>query len=486
MRLTRIPNLLLIAIWTVQGGVVAQETADFRLAMNRLDLSLDLNHEDGSLAGSASYEIINLSDAPVSEVPFNLGRLMTVRSASFLEGEDLEFSQDVRVFVDSPQRQVNHVVVSLPGPLAPGSEVTLRMDYSGFLVGYTETGSLYIQDRIVWNALSDYRPDGKFSILRTDAFAWPVLGTLNSRVNRVAPRPDFTFSAKIAVPEPYIVASSGKLVEQRTRDGRTSFLYESIDPVPFLNLPIAEYAVSRSPGIRVYHFPADSAGGVRILESATEGLELLASWFGPLGVTPELVVMEIPEMWGSQASLTGGIIQTADAFGEAGSMSALYHELSHLWNARDLDQPSARWNEGLATFLAHRMAESLEGSEEMEGAVQRTADRILAGVSRTPEIASVPFSRYGEAGVTDLSYRVGFLMFYSLELALGEDAFNSVMRSFYQNHKEQGWTFEGLAELLKAHPQEDFSGFLENWIYTTAWFEKLQAGIPPQEIGFQR
>lgn len=486
MRLSRIPSLVLTTMWTLQGGVVAQETAEFGLAMNRLELSLDLNHEDGSLSGSASYEIVNLSNSPVSEVPFNLGRLMTVQSASFVEGGNLEFSQDVTVFVDSPRLQVNHVLVSLPRPLAPGSEVTLRLDYSGFLVGYTETGSLYVQDRVVWNALAPYRPDGRFSILRTDAFAWPALGTLNRRLNRVAPRPDFSFSALVDVPEPYMVASSGRLVEQQTHDGRTSFLYEGSAPVPFLNLPIAEYAVRKGPGVRVYHFPADSAGGVRVLEGATRGLELLANWFGPLGVTPDLAVMEIPEMWGSQASLAGGIIQTADAFGTAGSMSALYHELSHLWNARDLDQPSARWNEGLATFLASRMADELDGSEEMGDAVQSTTEKLLAAVSRTPEIASVPFSQYGEAGLTDFSYRVGFLMFYALDSALGKETSNAVLRGFFQEHKDRGWTFQGLAEQLKAQTQQDLSGLLEDWFYTTAWFEKLRAGIPPNEIGLQR
>jgi hypothetical protein len=473
-------------MWTVQGAVFAQETTDFGLAMNRLELSLDLNHEDGSLTGSASYEIVNLSDTPVYEVPFNLGRLMTVQSASSVEGGNLEFSQDITVFVDSPRRQVNHVLVSLPRPLAPGSEVILRIEYSGFLVGYTETGSLYIQDRVVWNALAPYQPDGRFSILRTDAFAWPVLGTLNTRLNRVAPRNDFSFSALITVPEPYTVASSGRLVEQGTHHGRTSFLYESIDPVPFLNLPIAEYAVRKGPGVRVYHFPADSAGGVRVLEGATRGLELFANWFGPLGVTPDLVVMEIPEMWGSQASLAGGIIQTADVFGKAGSMSALYHELSHLWNARDLDQPSARWNEGLATFLASRVAEELDGSEEMEEAVQSTTERLLTAASRTPELASVPFSQYGEAGLTDLSYRVGFLMFYALESALGDETFNTVFRTFFQEHKNHGWTFEGLAEQLRAQTQQDLSGFLEDWYYTTSWLDQLRAGIPPREIGFKR
>jgi aminopeptidase N len=494
MGVLRILRLLLIPLWSAQGGVVAQDEPGFGLAMTHLELSLDLDHDRGSLAGSASYRIANMGERPVQEVPFNLGRMMTVESVR-LGGEgsggdgggrEVEFTQAIEVFADSPRRQVNHVVVSLPSPLEPGDEVRLQAEYGGFLVGYTETGSVYIQDRVVWNALIPYLEDGRFSILREDAFAWPVLGTLHARANRVAPRPDFTFRAAITVPEPFTVASSGRLLRQETRDGRRLFAYESSDPVPFLNLPIAEYAVLKRPGVRVYHFPADSAGAARVLDAATDGLALLARWFGPLGVEPDLAVMEIPERWGSQASLTGGIIQTADAFGQDGSLSPLYHELSHLWNAPDLDQPSARWNEGLATFLSYRMSDDMDGSESMDAAVQRTVDRLLATASRSPTLTSVPFAEYGEVGATNLSYRVGFLMFYALEAGLGQETLNSVLRGFYQDHKDRGWTFEGLAEELQARTPQDLSGFVEDWIITTAWFDQLQAGVPPHRIGLER
>ena len=473
---------------------MARDEPDFGLAMTHLELNLDLDHDRGSLAGSASYRIANLGDVPVQDVSFNLGRLMTVESVRLGGngvgrdggGRELVFTQAIDVFADSPRRQVNHVVVVLPSPLEPGDEVWLRAEYGGFLVGYTETGSIYIQDRVVWNPLIPYLEDGRFSILRTDAFAWPVMGTLHARANRVAPRPDFTFRAAITVPEAFTVASSGRLVRQETQDGRTEFVYESTHPVPFLNLPIAEYAVLQRVGVRVYHFPADSAGAARVLDAATDGLDLLARWFGTLGLEPDVVVMEIPETWGSQASLAGGIIQTADAFGEDASLSPLYHELSHLWNAPDLDQPSARWNEGLATFLAHRMSDALDGSAGMDAAVESTADRLLATVSRSPTLKSVPFAEYGEVEATDLSYGVGFLMFYALESALGRETLDSVLRGFYQDHKDRGWTFEGLAEELQAQTSQDLSGFIEDWILTTAWFDQLQAGVPPHRIGLNR
>jgi hypothetical protein len=476
--------VLAAALLPVPRSILAQDVAEFGVALRRLELELDLDYDDGSLDGAASYVLQNASDGAVAEISFNLGRLMTVQAVRDRNGTDLPFAQDIAVFTDSPRRQVNHVVVSLPTPLGPGAEITLRLEYGGYVVGYTETGSVYIQDRVAWNAVASYVQDGTFSILRTDAYAWPVPGTLTMRVNRVAPRPDFDYRAEITVPEPYVVASGGSLVERTTRDRRTTFVYESVAPVPFLNLPIAEYVVRSGGGVRVYHFPADSNGGRRVLERAKAALDLLARWFGPLGATPELAVMEIPEMWGSQASLTGGIIQTADAFGETGSLTPLYHELTHLWNARDVDQPSARWTEGLATFLQMRMAEELDGYEGMAEDVQRIAERLVASASRTPDVSSVPFRQYGAAGLTDLSYRVGCLMFHALYTALGSDAFDAVIRDYYQAHKDSGWTFDGLLEAFQAHSSIDLDGFFQTWVHTTAWYDQLAAGTAPEAVGF--
>ncbi len=465
---------VLSALLITHAGGVAQATGELGVAMTRLELTLDLDYGDGSLEGSARYEITNLSDRSVSRIPFNVGRLMTVRAARGAGGDTLEFTQDVAVFSDSPRRQVDHAVVTLPSPLAPGSSTLLELEYGGYLVGYTETGSLYIQDRV----------DHAFSILREDAFAWPAVGTLSRRTNRAALRPDFDFTARITVPESHTVASGGRLVERRTRGGRSTFVYESTAPVPFLNLPIAEYGLMERGGVRLYYFPADSAGARRVLGSATRGLELLRKWFGPLGTEPALAVMEIPEMWGSQASLTGGIIQTADAFRDTGPTTALYHELTHLWNAPDLDRPSARWNEGLASFLALRMAGELDGWRGLEDYVLRTRSRILSEATNTPEPGLVPFIRYGEAGATDLSYQVGLLMFYALHRAMGDERFDGALGSYYQDHRERGGTFEDLLERLQARSPVDLTGFFRDWVYTTAWLDQLRAGTAVAEIGF--
>ncbi len=465
-------------------GAAAPDSLVFGWAMERLELELDLDHERGSLDGHASFLLRNTTKRPVSEVSFNLGRLMSVQAVRGPDGTSVPFTQDVVVFSDSPRRQVNHIVVTLPTARKPGEAAELRLEYGGYLVGYAETGSVYIQDRVAWNAVARFLEDPTFSILRADAYAWPVPGTLSASANRAAPRPDFDYRAAITVPDPFIVASGGALAEQTTRDGRTTFVYESAAPVPFLNLPIADYVVLSRGGIRVYHFRADTVGGQRVLERTLAALDLLARWFGPLGTAPQLTVMEIPEKWGSQASLTAGIILTADAFEETGSLMPLYHELSHLWNARDLDLPTARWNEGLATFLQFRMEQELDGSDAMAATMQAIAEGIVANGDRVSDYTTVPFARYGAAGLTDLSYRVGGLMFHALYTVLGPEAFDGAVRDHFQAHKIDGGTFDDLLEAFQARSSTDLGGFFETWVHTTAWYDQLAAGRPHDAVGW--
>ena len=77
------------------GPIAAQAPTPFGLDVLHLELSLDLDHDEGSLQGWASYRIANRSDLPVSEIPFNLGRLLMVRGAETPGGETLAFSQGV-------------------------------------------------------------------------------------------------------------------------------------------------------------------------------------------------------------------------------------------------------------------------------------------------------------------------------------------------------------------------------------------------------
>lgn len=216
-------------------------------------------------------------------------------------------------------------------------------------------------------------------------------------------------------------------------------------PTPALNIAIAPFRVLERPGLRIFYFPEDSSGA-RMLEAGVTGaLARYAEWFGPMAGSAPLTVIEIPEGWGSQASLGGGIIQTADAFRDRGQLYQVYHEISHLWNVSDRDARLTR----------------------LEANLKRYCAALPCG--------TVPLAGYGKARLTDLSYSVGMAMFYGLYQAMGAEAFDRTYRQFYQAHAKEGGTTAELAAAFRgASPAAE--AILSDWLFTTRWYARLQAG----------
>lgn len=178
------------------------------------------------------------------------------------------------------------------------------MRFGGVLTGYAETGSLYIRDQV----------DETFTIIREDALAFPVVGAPSQQAMRSVHRLPFPFTASVRVPMKQVVVMGGALVRRTQSDSLVTWTYRSSEPVPFLNITVAPYRIVEARGIRAFVFPEDSARGVTVHNAVLAALDTPGQWFGPLPNMPDLPIMEIPEGFGSQASLTAGIILTADAF----------------------------------------------------------------------------------------------------------------------------------------------------------------------------
>jgi len=369
------------------------------------------------------------------------------------------------LFEDDSALQVNAIVVDAGRPIASGDSITIVIHYSGVLVGYVETGSLYIRDHV----------NREFTIIREDAYAFPRLGVTSRTVNRAARSEPFAFDARITVPPDLVVAMGGQPQPTTKRDSLVTWSYRSTTPVPFLNITIAPYKVLDRAGARIFYFPQDSSGAAMLDRAIAGAIRTYTTWYGPLIENPRLVVMEIPEGFGSQASLSAGIIQTADAFRDRAQLRQVYHELSHLWNVTDLETPSPRWNEGLASFLQWRMAAELDGWTDWDARLDRTVKSVMANCTESTSCDKVPMAQFGTAGLTDRSYQLGMLMFYALYRALGPEAFDRAYAEFYRQHQRSGGTTAQLAEAFRSvSPKAD--SVLTDWLFSTHWHARLAAG----------
>lgn len=428
----------------------------FRARNVELDLAIDFR--DQQLSGSVTYDLENWTKRPASEISFILNRLMEVSAVSDGARAPLRFKQDVVRFRDTPMRQVDQIQVQLARPVPAGARMTIRLDYAGNLAGYTEVGWLYVKDRI----------DSAFTILREDALAFPGIAGIVDSANRQRPTVDFTYRASIRVPSNLVVATAGRQSRVINADGTTTWTYISDGASPFVNIAIAPFDTVSQNGVRIFHFTGDSLGARRLMRNTQRALALLTDWFGPLHTAPSLSITEIPDGWGSQASLVGGIIQTAAAFRDSTRMGELYHELSHLWNAPDLENPSPRWNEGLAMFVEDLLRERVDSWQKRAESENNDIARVRRIIAGDSSLSRVPMIDYGRINNTGRSYSVGELMFATLFDLVGEAEFNKIIGGYYQRFGSGGRTRDFIS-FAKQTSSRDLNAFFDDWLLSTHW-----------------
>ncbi len=468
-------QILLIALATqILTSVCSAQSynaEDIQLRPVRYKMDITLDYENNSLATTLQFSFYNSSGRSAERIPLLLYRLLHVDQITDKSGGAVVFEQEVLTFDDWSKYQGNYIVAELNSPLASGDTATLTINYSGHLLGYSETGMLYVQDNI----------DTAFTILRMDANAYPMIGVPSFGVNRALGLPSYDYQVSITAPEYLTVANGGELIDRRASNGQVTYTYQNLKPAWRMDFAIANYITLKNGANIVFCFPEDSAGGARTLEQLQQTLELYTDWFGPLKGADAFTVIEIPDGWGSQADVTS-IIQTAATFKSLERSVELYHEVSHMWNVMSTETHSPRWNEGLAMFLQHYTADKLQGTNKLTEAANSRWERVKKMFSDSPERAKIAMIDYGKENVTGMSYSVGMVMFYLLNELVGETRFKEIVGEYYSRYYNTGAGTEEFITLAGKLSGDNAAEFLREWFYTTKPAERALAQVPLNKL----
>jgi len=450
----------LFAAMFAAGAALPQPPSDSVLALRptRYELELTVDHAKRELRGSAMIVLRNTSATPVREASFLLYRLLRVSSVSDSAGAPLIFRQPVVEFDDHATLQVRHVLVTLKTPLAPERSTSVHIEYAGTLAGYSETGMLYIRDRI----------DTTFSIIRDDAYAFPAVRVPSHAVNARSGLPAYDYRARIKVPTGYTVANGGWLVRTIVENDGNTFEFRNVKSAWRMDFAVARFNVRESGGLKVYYLREDSAGSARVSAAMSKTFTLYSRWFGPLRGPSQFTLIEIPDGWGSQADVSS-VLQAAAAFRDPRREYELYHELSHLWNVPFADVPSPRWNEGLATFLEDITIDSLEGRATTDKAADQTVLRLRDELRGDPRLATVAPVDYGRERMTRNAYSVPSVMFYVMYRLMGHDAFTNLIAEYYRQYGVSGATTRQFAQLATKLSPVPLDRVFDEWMFSTRW-----------------
>jgi hypothetical protein len=443
------------------------------------DLDLRIDYEKERVFGRCRLSAVNASAGPSSEIPLLLYRLMKVTAVRDENGRDVPFSQSVRSFEDWEAIQANAVVLSLREAASSGRKATFSIDYEGLLAGYAAEGMRYVKDHI----------DKEFTILRTDAFAYPQIGVPSWKINRAAGLPAFTYRLRVTVPESLTVANGGRLVGKTSAGGLITYVYESLRPSWRIDATAADYRVIEDSkrGFKVFCLPSDEEGGRAVLEAMSRATELFTGWFGPPPGASSFAVIEVPSGYGSQADETA-VLQTRDAFVDPEKRTELYHEISHRWSVRALDALPPRFeSEGAAMFLQFLAKEKIESrpGASAQGA-QSLRERFRRQCAKDDRSRAAAMIDFGTEDLTDQAYSKGMLFFYGLYRLAGEKDFLAALRICFTEFRESGATARRFLERLQSALGIPLDRYFKEWIYEGPPSSDLLIGDSSLEEVFAR
>jgi hypothetical protein len=466
---------LLSCLLGIAGFARQFNSKTLELETTRYDLQVVVDYDAEKILGRCRLTVHNPTGNPISTIPLLLYRLLEVTAITGGQGAAIPYRQKVLSFEDWEQIQANFVEATLPEPVAPGQSQTLEIAYQGYLFGYSDEGWMYVKDHI----------DKEFTFMRMDGFGYPIVGYPSFQVNRKAGLGSFDYTLSVTVPEGLVVANGGKLAGKSTIDGQTTYTYTNLKPAWRMDMPVAPYGILEDSqnNLKIFHLPQDKDNAGMIMEAMKKTLRLFTNWFGPADDFQGFTIIEIPEGYGSQTDVTS-ILQTADAFQNRENLTALYHEISHIWNVRPTDPLPPRFeSEGLAMFLQYLVQERLDNTPDaLVKGYERLAGRFRQQCERNPRCKDIPMIAFGREDTTDLSYTKGMLFFYLLYRIMGEEDFLDAAGSFYQNYKRTGASAEQFLAHMKQRTEKNLDRLYQEWVYGTGSSQLILEGVPAEDL----
>ena len=289
------------------------------------------------------------------------------------------------------------------------------------------------------------------------------------------PKDKATYSFSITVPEPYVVATNGELMEVVNDNGMLT--YESV-----LNDLTASYLVTVHTGdlildetreegqvpIRNYFAGANFSQARPIFEDTSEMITFYEGVIGeyPFEVYGSVVVdFDLPFALETQTLSTYG--NTWILEDSVRTDIYLAHELVHQWFGNSVSL--ARWqdiwlNEGFATYLSLLWAGETYGDD----VVQSILNDWYAQIS-DPDFMNTAPDAIGDPSAEDLFhgavYLRGALTLHALRQRVGDEVFFGMIRTYFQRFRDSNATVEDFIALANEVSGEDLTDLFDVWLY---------------------
>ncbi|MGW4640980.1 M1 family metallopeptidase [Sphaerisporangium sp. NPDC004334] len=276
-----------------------------------------------------------------------------------------------------------------------------------------------------------------------------------------------TFTFHATVPEGITVVGNGQLLSQTTTGGRTTFVWDSTEPMAtyLATVTLGRFQVARSvtpSGVPVYTAvdPQLASQSAATVARIPDIVEYFSSLFGPYPfASTGAIIDKAPDVGYALES------QTKPIFSSAPSLGTMAHELAHQWfgDSVSLKRWSDIWlNEGFATYAQWLWTEHNGGA---------TAQQTFDSASNYGRAATSSFWQtvLTDPGPVDMfgnvPYNRGAMTLHALRGKIGDAAFFTLLKDWATTHKYGNATTADFVAAAQSASGKDLKGFFDVWLY---------------------
>ena len=448
--------------------------------VSALDVAVDLDPARSHLKVAGAYELVNNRDKPIRQIPVT-GGLHWESPKWTLDGNEAKPDLRAGLFVFTPTT-----------PIPPGGTFKLGFAFEGvFPKGVTRNGGgtneFIVPSGVVLTsfgtsflpALGFNEGVGVDDENKHDSKEYPddyYEGQTDSFVGNRAP-----FKTKVAItgPADFTLNSVGTVTKDGVKDGRRTTVWESDQPVNFLNVVAGRWAVRRGEGTAIYYHPAHGYNVGEMVEALDAARKYYSEWFRPYR-WKELKLSEFPALadyaQGFPTDITFsesiGFLTKSDPRANAAFMVTA-HEAAHQWWGNMIAPgkgPGGNLlSEGTAHFSTLLLFEQVKGLRDRIEFAKRIEDRYAKNRRADSErpLVKIDGSRDGDQTVT---YDKAGMVFWMLSNHMGREKALEGIREFFERYHanvDHPVIQDFLAVLRKHAPDADaFDAFTHQWFYS--------------------
>lgn len=281
------------------------------------------------------------------------------------------------------------------------------------------------------------------------------------------PKDKATYTVRMNVPAGITAVGNGRLLSQRTRAGRTTFLWHESRPMAtyLATITLGRFQVHRATAGRIPVYvaldPREAAAAKPVTDRIPEIIKYEQSVFGPYPFeTVGAIVDHAPDVGYALES------QTKPNFDSAPDLATLVHELAHQWFGDSVSITKWRdiWlNEGFATY-----SEWLWSAHTGGRTAQQSFDRLYATPASDADLWTPPTGDPG--GPADIfgtpSYDRGAMTLQVLRNRIGDRAFFTVLKTWAAQHRYGNATTAQFIALAERVSHQNLESLFRAWLYT--------------------